>query len=233
MKGKYKIFKGAGLALTGLLIVCFALSFAYAAGDAKGDPSGEYDKNYRVTTVKSVRSGDAVVGAVLQIVDKNGAVIEEWTSGAGEHPLNARLIAGATYTLREKSVPAGYVKAADVTFTVSKDGSVDAVDMKDDWTKVTVLKYSNATHTLVAGAVLQIIDADNGAVVYEWTTDGTGTRFEGFLTAGKKYILREKAAPAGYTVAADVAFTVSASGAEDIVTMYNDYTKVTIRKVAK
>ena len=72
MKGKYRIFKGAGLALTGLLIVCFALSFAYAAGDAKGEPSGGYDKNYRVTTVKSVRSGDAVVGAVLQIVDKNG-----------------------------------------------------------------------------------------------------------------------------------------------------------------
>ena len=144
MKGKYKIFKFASLVMSGLLIVCFALSFAYAEGE-KGNPAGDYDKNYRVTTVKSVRSGDAVVGAVLQIVDKNGTVIEEWTSGTSEHPLNARLIAGATYTLREKSVPAGYVKAADVAFTVSKDGSIDAVDMKDDWTKVTVLKYSNGT----------------------------------------------------------------------------------------
>ena len=64
-------------------------------------------------------------------------------------------------------------------------------------------------------------------------SDGTATRFEGFLEAGKEYILRETKAPAGHTVAADVVFTVSTDGKEDTVNMYDTPTTVSIRKVAK
>ena len=140
---------------------------------------------------------------------------------------------GFTHTLHEKSAPDGYILADDVTFTVSKDGSIDTVEMKDDWTKVTVLKYSMATKKLLAGSTLQVIDPDTKEVVYEWTTDGTATRFEGFLKAGKTYILKETKAPTGYTAAAEVTFTVSDDGKEDTVTMYDNYTRVSIKKIAK
>lgn len=105
--------------------------------------------------------------------------------------------------------------------------------MKDDWTKVTVLKYSMATKKLLAGSTLQVIDPDTKEVVYEWTTDGTATRFEGFLKAGKTYILKETKAPTGHTAAAEVTFTVSDDGKEDTVTMYDNYTRVSIKKIVK
>lgn len=214
--------------LVALVLLLSAVPFALAAGN--GD---EYDKNYKVTTVKDVKSGDAVIGAVLQILDADKKVVEEWTTTKEDHELTSVLIAGATYTLHEKSAPDGYILADDVTFTVSKDGSIDTVEMKDDWTKVTVLKYSMATKKLLAGSTLQVIDPDTKEVVYEWTTDGTATRFEGFLKAGKTYILKETKAPTGHTAAAEVTFTVSDDGKEDTVTMYDNYTRVSIKKIAK
>ena len=214
--------------LVALALLLSAVPFALAAGN--GD---DYDKNYKVTTVKDVKSGDAVIGAVLQILDSNKKVVEEWTTTKEDHELTSVLIAGATYTLHEKSAPDGYILAEDVTFTVSKDGSIDTVEMKDDWTKVTVLKYSMATKKLLAGSTLQVIDPDTKEVVYEWTTDGTATRFEGFLKAGKTYILKETKAPTGHTAAAEVTFTVSDDGKEDTVTMYDNYTRVSIKKIAK
>ena len=218
-----------------IVLVASAATFAFAADEEgeKGIEKGTYDTNYTVTTVKSVKSGAVVVGAVLQIIDSKGAVVEEWTTTKDDYVIKSKLVAGAKYTLHEKSAPKGYIKAADVPFTVSTDGSINEVEMKDDWTKVTVAKFSNATMKLLAGSTLQVIDPATNETVYEWTTDGTATRFEGFLEAGKEYILRETKAPAGHTVAADVVFTVSTDGKEDTVDMYDTPTTVSIRKVAK
>ena len=218
-----------------IVLVASVATVAMAAEDedTKGVEKGTYDTNYTVTTVKSVKSGTAVVGAVLQIIDSKGAVVEEWTTTKDDHVITSKLVAGAKYTLHEKSAPKGFIVAPDVPFTVSTDGSINEVEMKDDWTKVTVAKYSNATMKLLAGSTLQVIDSKTNDVVYEWTTDGTATRFEGFLEAGKEYILRETKAPAGHTVAADVVFTVSTDGKEDTVNMYDTPTTVSIRKVAK
>ena len=220
-----------------IVLIASVATVAMAAEDenteSKGVEKGTYDTNYTVTTVKSVKSGSVVVGAVLQIIDSKGAVVEEWTTTKDDHVITSKLVAGAKYTLHEKSAPKGFVLAADVPFTVSTDGSINEVEMKDDWTKVTVAKYSNATMKLLAGSTLQVIDSKTNDVVYEWTTDGTATRFEGFLEAGKEYILRETKAPAGHTVAADVVFTVSSDGKEDTVNMYDTPTTVSIRKVAK
>ena len=214
-------------------VATVAMAAEEDAGDAKGIEKGTYDTNYTVTTVKSVKSGSVVVGAVLQILDSKGTVVEEWTTTKDDHVIKSKLVAGAKYTLHEKSAPKGYIVAADVPFTVSTDGSINEVEMKDDWTKVTVAKYSDATMKLLAGSTLQVIDSTTNEVVYEWTTDGTATRFEGFLEAGKEYILRETKAPDGHTVAADVVFKVATDGKEDVVNMYDTPTTVSIRKVAK
>ncbi len=218
-----------------IVLVASVATVAMAAEDedTKGVEKGTYDTNYTVTTVKSVKSGSAVVGAVLQILDSKGAVVEEWTTTKDDHVLTSKLVAGAKYTLHEKSAPKGFIVAPDVPFTVSTDGSINEVEMKDDWTKVTVAKYSNATMKLLAGSTLQVIASKTNDVVYEWTTDGTATRLEGFLEAVKEYILRETKAPAGHTVAADVVVTVATDGKEDTISMYDTPTTVSIRKVAK
>ena len=80
---------------------------------------------------KTDMDGNLLPGAKLQILDKDGAVIEEWTSENAAHVIKAKLIAGQTYTLHEAEAPEGYDLAADITFTVKDDGSVTEVTMQD------------------------------------------------------------------------------------------------------
>lgn len=86
-----------------------------------------------------------VAGARLLLKDKDGNVIESWMSTTEAHVFEQKLIAGETYTLTEVTAPSGYEVAADITFTVNKDGTVSvdgkAVDgneivMKDETTPV-------------------------------------------------------------------------------------------------
>ena len=190
------------------------------------------DITYEVTTLHSVTSGEAVVGARLQILDKDGNIKADWVTDGKDFELTAELIAGETYTLHEVSAPAGYIKAADQTFTVGEDGSVDEIVMQDDYTKVELLKISAKTGEPLAGAHLQVL-APDGEVVLDWVTDGTAVRVDGLLAAGVRYTLHEVSAPAGYVKAADQTFTVGEDGELQKITMVNDYTKIRIRKVVK
>lgn len=80
---------------------------------------------------QDITNGKELPGAKLQVIDSNGDVVEEWTSTNTPHYIEGKLIAGETYTLVEKSSPDGYLIAEAVTFSVSLDGSVDKVVMKD------------------------------------------------------------------------------------------------------
>ncbi len=92
-----------------------------------------------------IAGNNEVAGARLLLKDKEGNVIESWMSATEAHVFEQKLIAGETYTLAEVTAPSGYEVAADITFTVNKDGTISidgkAVDgneiiMKDDTTPV-------------------------------------------------------------------------------------------------
>ena len=68
-----------------------------------------------VVTTKVDENGAPLKGAVLQILDSNGNVVDEWTSNGEAH---TSLLTEGTYTLHEKEAPEGYQLAADKTFTV-------------------------------------------------------------------------------------------------------------------
>ena len=120
-----------------------------------------------------ITTSEEVVGAEMQIIDSTGTVVESWTSGPEPHYIEAKLIAGATYTLVEAKAPTldGYVPAASIQFTVEDDGKVQHVFMQDDYTKVSISKTDIATGAEITGAHLQIVD-ENGTVLAEWVTDG-------------------------------------------------------------
>jgi uncharacterized surface anchored protein len=80
---------------------------------------------------QDMTTGTELAGAKLQVIDKDGNVIEEWVSTNEPHYIEAKLIAGETYTLREITAPDGYNTAEDIEFTVNADGSVTEVVMKD------------------------------------------------------------------------------------------------------
>ena len=74
---------------------------------------------------------EQIPGAVLQIIDKDGKVVREWTSEK-DPVLIDKLIAGETYTLHEKEAPKGYLTADDVKFTVADTGEIQTVAIEDE-----------------------------------------------------------------------------------------------------
>lgn len=81
---------------------------------------------------QDMTTGTELAGATLQVIDKDGNIVEEWVSTTEPHYIEAKLIAGEKYTLREITAPDGYNTAEDIEFTVNADGSVTEVTMKDE-----------------------------------------------------------------------------------------------------
>ena len=93
-------------------------------------------------TKTDATTGNELEGAKLQVIDKDGTVVEEWTSTKEEHVIYG--LPEGSYTLHEELAPYedGYVSASDVTFEVKEDGSVTKVEMKDEYSKVEIPKQT-------------------------------------------------------------------------------------------
>lgn len=93
-------------------------------------------KKNEPTTVEFTKSdlttGVELEGARLKVMDKDGNVIDEWTSEKDKPHVIKRLVVGETYTLHEEFAPYGYLKATDVTFTIKDTAEVQKVEMKDE-----------------------------------------------------------------------------------------------------
>lgn len=186
------------------------------------------DDTTKVEINKTTEDGTPLKGAVLQLLDKDGKEVEQWTTDGTAHVLTAKLTAGATYVLHEVSAPAGYCKAADQSFVVPADGSKKILTMTDLATRVNVEKL-DADSKPLSGAKLQLLDK-NGDLIDEWTSDGKAHTLTAKLTAGETYTLREAASPDGYYKAKDITFTVNANGTANEVALYNAKTRVSISK---
>ncbi|WP_028511390.1 SpaA isopeptide-forming pilin-related protein [Ruminococcus sp. NK3A76] len=165
-----------------------------------------------------IADGKEVAGATIQILDADGEVVESWTSGTKAHKITG-LTAGAKYTLRETVAPDGYTVATETTFSVSETGKVTTTGtvtdkgvilVEDAKTSVKISKVDIADGKEVAGATIQILDAD-GRVVESWTSGTKAHEITGLKT-GVTYTLRETVAPDGYTVATDTTFSISETG---------------------
>jgi pilin isopeptide linkage protein len=75
-------------------------------------------------------TGKGLSGAVLRVVDENGAIVDEWTSNGSVHTIKDQLIDGETYRLVELSAPSGYKFAKDIEFTAAQDAKVVMSDEK-------------------------------------------------------------------------------------------------------
>ena len=204
----------------GKWIITLCLSCVILAGLGLFFRHARAEKEEKEPPKTKYYSGEAIEGAVLQLIDKDGKVVKEWTTTKAAYEIGAELTAGATYTLHEKSAPPGYLLAEDITFVVPLDGKKQEITMVDAPTSVEIEKKDKDTAEPVYNAVLQVLDED-GTVMDEWTTDGTVHEVKGILSAGKKYIIHEKTTPAGYKTSEDVSFIAPTEEPPYKVTFYN------------
>ena len=169
-------------------------------------------KDKQVTVTKTEVSGtDEVEGAKMTVTDEKGKTVDEWTSGKEEHYVSG-LEEGKTYTLIEETAPEGYVRAEEITFTVTNEKVDQEVNMFDAQVKVS--KTDALTGDAVKGAEFTVFDKD-GNIVDKWTTDGTAHAVSG-LDAGSEYILKETKTPEGYMTAPDRTLVVSGEQNMDV-----------------
>ena len=189
------------------------------------------DKPTHVVISKQKISGsEELPGCTLQVIDKNGIVVEEWISTDIPHEIVEKLIADEEYTLREIRPADGWAYAEDIKFTVSHDGTVDYVMMKDKPTHVVVSKKEITGGEELPGCHLVIKD-QNGVVAEEWISTDIPHEIIAKLTAGETYTLVEVRPADGYSVAEEIEFRVSEDGTIDVVEMFDDVTHVNFSKV--
>lgn len=169
-------------------------------------------KDKQVSVTKTDITGtQEVPGATLTVKDEDGNTVDTWVSGDKEHHVSG-LEEGKTYTLIEETAPEGYVRADEITFTVTKEKVDQEVNMFDAQVKVT--KTDALTGDAVKGAEFTVFDKD-GNIVDKWTTDGTAHAVSG-LDAGCEYILKETKTPEGYMTAPDRTLVVSGEQNMDV-----------------
>lgn len=112
-----------------------------------------------------IQSGKAVSGAVLAVVDSTGAEVSRWTTT--EQPQYLNLVAG-NYTLVEISSPEGYELNQDkIPFTVTDDGTIVKVEMKNTPTTPVPNTASNIpVYLYIIGAMILVIGV---GVIYATT----------------------------------------------------------------
>lgn len=190
-------------------------------GKNKTDSVTFVDK--KVTASKtSITGTDEVKGAVMTVTDKDGKVIDTWTSDGNSHSIKG-LLEGAEYTLTETTAPKGYVKAESIKFTVSTDKKDQKLVMKDKQVSVTKTDITGTQE--VPGATLTVKDED-GNTVDTWVS-GDKEHYVSGLEEGKTYTLIEETAPEGYVRAEEITFTVTNEKVDQEVNMFDAQVKVT------
>ena len=181
-----------------------------------------------ITSVKiskvDITDQKELAGAHIQVIDKDGNVVEEWDSTWEAHEVTG-LKPGETYTLRETVAPERYTLTSDTTFTLKEDGTVNkdtttttisdngTLLVEDSRTSVKVSKVDISDGKELEGAHIQIIDQD-GNVVDEWDSTKEAHVTEKLKT-GKIYTLRETVAPDGYLLTSDTTFVLKEDGTVD------------------
>ncbi len=196
------------------------------------------------------KTGLSLAGATLQVIDKDGKIVAEWTTDeSGTFKLEKMLTAGETYTLREKETVDGYYYSYDIIFTVNEDGRPQVVEMRnreiivvtppdtpdepdDEKPIIWLLKHAvgDPDHIL-QGGTFQVLSEDKSEVVIDsFTMDGTWQEWDVTLKADHSYWLHEVTPPEGYEKAEDVKFTVSHYGEDITVDMEDEPNKTIIVK---
>lgn len=195
-----------------------------APGYLKTEETGSFDATYQnpelevISLAKEIENQPTVVeiiktditdekeveGAKLQILDKDGEVVEEWVSKKEPHKVYA--LEPDEYILHEEAAPEGYLVVSDVPFVVEETGEIQKVEMKDERPsgQLLIQKTDAENKTLLAGVEFELRNKATGE-------DGTaksgelpiGIYEEGAFVESIVYVLVETKPLEGYEADTD------------------------------
>ena len=175
----------------------------------------------RVAIIKiDAKTREPLAGAELVVKDSNGKVIAEWTSTINDHII--RNLPNGSYTIEEKSAPAGYkIKENAVPFTInamSRDLKV-YVENYAQKSVVSIVKVDQETNAPLAGAELVVRDSSGKEIARFITTTESHSITD--LENGT-YTVEEVAAPSGYMKSNEkITFTIDADHLSHQITFVN------------
>lgn len=130
-----------------------------------------------------ITTGKELPGALLQVLDSEGNIVEEWTSTDKPHDIVAlhdetQGLKDGKYTLREITAPYGYDVAEDVEFEVKSNAITNKVEMKNKPIKIgtTATDAETETHQGVFKEEAQIKDVVKISGLYAGRTYRTKGR---------------------------------------------------------
>ena len=201
----------------------------------------------KVSRINSTHGKEAE-GAEIQILDKDGSVIDAWTSGTEAHEVIG-LKTGVDYTIHEQVAPEGCKAAGDSSFTIDENGKVTSngtvnedgvLLIEDAKPSVSFLITDSASGEALEGAQLQLLD-DEGNVIEEWTSTKEAYVLKNLRT-DVTYTVHENAAPDGFAVAPETKLCIDSNNnvtftgkktTEGILLIEDARTSIKIAKVDK
>ena len=163
--------------------------------------------NKQVTVSKVDIAGEEIEGASMKVVDEEGNVVDEWTSGKEPYAISG-LEVGKTYTLIEDLAPVGYYIADSIEFTVEDNGLNQHIDMVDELKIATV--HVNKVDAQTGQAILSkdfAFTLYSDAECTEEILTVAGNTIDGYaefdLTYGIWFI-KETSAPEGYLLSDEI-----------------------------
>ena len=118
----------------------------FTAEEGKDTSLSMVDEDTKVEVSKQdITTKKELEGAKLKVTDKDGKVIDEWTSGKQPHMIK-NLTVGETYTLTEVIAPKNYKVAESIQFSVKDTGVAQQVVMYDELLPVKKVKTGDNSH---------------------------------------------------------------------------------------
>lgn len=195
------------------------------------------DKRVSVTKTDLV-NGDVVIGAELEVTDKEtGELVDKWVSTEEPHYISG-LEEGRAYILSETLAPTGFYVAESIEFTVTEEKVDQEVEMKDApiLTDIVISKVDSKTGKPITGKDFSFTlyaDAeckDKIATVKGNTETGVAT-FEDLRY--DTYYVKETGAPLGYKLSGEVVKVVLDDNAKGIGDKYEMTYENTLEPIIK
>lgn len=158
----------------------------------------------KVSLTKENAKGQKLEGAVFNIVDQDGKIVQEKLTSDKDGKIEASGLAPGHYAFVETKAPAGYVlntKKKEFTISASAAGKPEAADAGiavNDKGSVELTK-EDADGQKLEEAVFKIIDKEGNTVQEGLTSDKNGKVTASGLAPGQ-YAFVETKAPAGYVL---------------------------------